>query len=171
MDSSKFAIRSVQAVCALLLIEVSVFSLRSGFGTVATAIGFIWPGLSMISGGYSAVMAICAICVVYGLCLPEKLLPVHLLALVPWFLTLEVMIWGGYWSATIGDSTQPRPSNDDWIAYAILIALFVSLWAWLTLLLLRLRDWWRILFCGILQLAFQLACSFVASMAAMNNWL
>lgn len=125
----------------------------------------------MIAGDYYAVMAICTILTAYGVCLPKKLLPVHLLALVPWLLTLAVMIWGGYWAATIGDSTQPRPSSEDWIAYAILIALFVSLWAWLTLLLLRLRDWWRILFCGILQLAFQLACSFVASMAAMNNWL
>lgn len=171
MDPSRFAIRGVQVAVALLIIEIVVFALRSGFGTVLTAVSFIWPGLKLLAGGYYAVIAICIVCAAYGFCCPKKLLPVHSLALVPWLLTLEVMLWGGYFAASITDPSQSRPASEIWIVDTIYFALFVSLWAWLTLFFLRLREWWRVLICGGLQLAFQCACSFIAIMAGMNNWL
>jgi len=171
MDSSKFANRSVQIVAGLLLVEIVVFLQRSGIDILFSTFAFVWHCLPLVAGGYYALIAICVVVAAYGFCLPKKLLPVHKLAIVPWLITLEVMMWGGYWAAANVDPHGPRPESDNWLVHVIFAAFFVSVSIWLTLLFLRLREWWRVLVFGGLQLCIQGASSFVAIMAAMNDWL
>lgn len=169
---SRFAFTSLQVVVALLFVEVSFFAIRSGIADVANAIRFAWEGPKLLSETVLSNAILCVIFLGSILCIPKKRSASDFLALIPWVLTLETLIWSGYWYATFkGEAGQPRAGEEGWISVFVVVTAFLSLVSWTTLLVLRKGTRVRVLIAALLQLYFQFSVSFIALMAGMNNWL
>lgn len=169
---SRFAFTSLQVVVALLFVEVFFFAIRSGITDVTNAIRFVWEGPKLLSETVLSNAILFVIFLGSIMCIPRKRSASDFFALIPWILTLETLIWSGYWYATFkGNSGQPRPDEDCWISVFVFVTAFLSLVSWITLFVLRKGTRVRVLIAALLQLYFQFSISFIALMAGMNNWL
>lgn len=118
-------------------------------------------------------LAIASVCIsfVIGLFRKRSLMPIHMLAIIPWLFTLESLIWSAYWTVVLEEPHSESRTVPELIPATVLAFLSVSLGFWVILLILRRHEWLWIVALASLQLILQTAIAFISLMAISNQWL